>query len=307
MSEIILHHYPMSPVAEKVRTALGIKGLAWRSVIIPMMMPKPDLLPLTGGYRKTPVMQIGADIYCDSQCILRELERRFPEPSFYRGTDAGSANALAFWSDRKLFAPVVGLVFGLRPGILPDGFLEDRSKLTGRELDPQRLKAAAPALIDQLRPPFSWLEAMLADGREFLTGQYPTLVDCSVHLLCWFIRANLGPETPPLAELPKLRAWAQRMEKIGHGKPSPLSSQEALAIAQAATPQAEEHLDANDPFGRRPGMRVQVTPDDTGRDPVEGELIASSPDEIVIRRHDSQVGEIAVHFPRAGFVVKPAA
>jgi hypothetical protein len=26
-------------------------------------------------------MQIGADIYCDSQCIIRELQRRFPEPT----------------------------------------------------------------------------------------------------------------------------------------------------------------------------------------------------------------------------------
>ena len=65
MSEIILHHYPLSPFAEKTRVALGIKGLAWRSVIIPQIMPKPELMPLTGGYRKTPVMQIGADIYCD--------------------------------------------------------------------------------------------------------------------------------------------------------------------------------------------------------------------------------------------------
>ena len=30
-------------------------------------MPRPDLMPMTGGYRRTPVMQIGADIYCDTQ------------------------------------------------------------------------------------------------------------------------------------------------------------------------------------------------------------------------------------------------
>ena len=76
MSEIILHNYPESPVAEKVRIALGIKGLEWLSVKIPRIPPKPLLMPLTGGYRRTPVMQIGADIYCDSQCIIRELERR---------------------------------------------------------------------------------------------------------------------------------------------------------------------------------------------------------------------------------------
>ena len=165
MTEVILHHYPMSPYAEKVRKALGIKRLPWRSVTIPVIMPKPDLTPLTGGYRKTPVMQIGADIYCDTQLILRELERRFPEPSFYRGTDAGTANALSFYLDRTLFSPVVGMVFGLNPGSLPEGFAEDRAKLMGRELNLERLKQAVPMLVDQLRPQFAWLEAMLVDGR----------------------------------------------------------------------------------------------------------------------------------------------
>src|SRR5262245_45380016 len=59
--EIIFHHYPTSPFSEKVRLVFGMKGLKWRSVEIPNMMPKPDLLPLTGGYRKTPVMQVGAE------------------------------------------------------------------------------------------------------------------------------------------------------------------------------------------------------------------------------------------------------
>ena len=240
MAEVILHHYPMSPYAEKVRKALGIKRLAWRSVTIPVIMPKPDLMPLTGGYRKTPVMQIGADIYCDTQCILRELERRFPEPSLYRGTDAGTANALSFYLDRTMFSPIVGMVFGLSPRALPEGFAEDRTKMMGRELNLDRLKAAVPMLLDQLRPQFAWLEAMLVDGRAFLCGEHPTLVDCSAHHLCWFISSNVSASTPPLGELPKLHAWIQRMARIGHGQPTELSSQEALAIAKAATPQVEE-------------------------------------------------------------------
>src|SRR5215472_5984710 len=83
MADIILHHYETYPYSEKVRLGLGLKGLAWGSVEIPVIMPKPHLTALTGGYRKTPVLQIGADIYCDSQLIMRELERRHPTPSFY--------------------------------------------------------------------------------------------------------------------------------------------------------------------------------------------------------------------------------
>ena len=83
MTEPVLHHYPFSPYAEKVRAMLGFKRIAWKSVQIPPVMPKPDVLALTGGYRKTPILQIGADIYCDTQCIIRELERRFPEPTLF--------------------------------------------------------------------------------------------------------------------------------------------------------------------------------------------------------------------------------
>ena len=75
MSELILHHYPQSPFAEKARLMLGFKGLSWRSVHIPPMSPKPDLTALTGGYRKTPVLQVGADIYCDTALIARRLEQ----------------------------------------------------------------------------------------------------------------------------------------------------------------------------------------------------------------------------------------
>ena len=47
MSALILHHYPTSPFAEKVRLVCGYKKLDWQSVTIPMVMPKPDLMPLT--------------------------------------------------------------------------------------------------------------------------------------------------------------------------------------------------------------------------------------------------------------------
>ena len=104
MTDIILHHYDTSPYSEKVRLGLGLKGLAWASVELPVIMPKPNLTALTGGYRKTPVLQIGADIYCDSQLIMRELERRYPTPSFYPAGH-GAADALAWWAEKTTFSP----------------------------------------------------------------------------------------------------------------------------------------------------------------------------------------------------------
>jgi glutathione S-transferase len=81
MSDLILHHYPDSPFSEKVRLILGAKKLAWKSVRIPVIMPKPDVLALTGGYRRTPLLQIGADIYCDTALICDVLQHRQPLPS----------------------------------------------------------------------------------------------------------------------------------------------------------------------------------------------------------------------------------
>ena len=105
MADIILHHFDSSPFAEKVRLALGLKGLEWCSVEIPMVMPKPALTALTGGYRKTPVMQIGADIYCDTQCIALALEQYYPQPTLFPAHSQGLALALSQWSDAAFFQP----------------------------------------------------------------------------------------------------------------------------------------------------------------------------------------------------------
>ena len=49
MNQLILHHYPNSPFSEKIRLILGFKSLHWTSVHIPAVMPKPDVVALTGG------------------------------------------------------------------------------------------------------------------------------------------------------------------------------------------------------------------------------------------------------------------
>src|SRR5438045_4708015 len=134
MTDIILHHYDTSPYSEKVRLGFGLKGLAWASVELPQIMPKPNLTALTGGYRKTPVLQIGADIYCDSQLIMRELERRYPTPSFYPA-GRGAADALAWWAEKTMFLPAVSIVFAKRTEVLPEGLLGDRVKFSDRNIE----------------------------------------------------------------------------------------------------------------------------------------------------------------------------
>ncbi len=305
-NDIIFHHYPASPFSEKVRVAFGIKKLAWRSVEIPNMMPKPDLMPLTGGYRKTPVMQIGADIFCDTQIILRELDRRFPSPSLFP-YGRGLPYALAFWSDRLFFMPSVAVVFGEIGDMVPEAFRQDRAKMSGGTFSVEALKAAAPFARDQWRAHAAFVEEHLTSGRAYLQGDNPTANDVHVYMNFWWIKAAIPHVAASLLkEYPAIDAWVARIATLGHGRPAPMDSKDALAIAKAATPQAQPAPDPFDPRGLKPGDKVTVAADDYGRDAVAGEIVFSNAHEIAIRRHDDQAGEVVVHFPRAGFTVVPA-
>ena len=110
-------------------------------------------------------MQIGADIYCDSQLIMRELERRYPTPSFYPAGH-GAADALAWWAEKTTFSPAVSIAFAKRPDALPEGFLEDRAKFSGRNIDPIVMMGAVPNLLDQLRAHFGWIRCWLTGARS---------------------------------------------------------------------------------------------------------------------------------------------
>ena len=113
MSQLILHHYPLSPFAEKVRLILGYKQISWQSVHIPMYMPKPDVVALTGGHRRTPFMQIGADIYCDTSLICDVLEHLAPTPTLYPDAVKGAARIVAQWADSMLFP--VAMAYNFQP------------------------------------------------------------------------------------------------------------------------------------------------------------------------------------------------
>ena len=168
------------------------------------------------------------------------------------------------------------------------------------------MMAAVPNLLDQLRAHFDWLDQSLADSRSFLQGSAGSLADLAAYHPIWFLKQNFGLTAAPLDGFPRLLSWAERVAAIGHGRRSPMTSEQALDVARSATSIAKASADAKDPIGRKPGQVISVTPDDTGRDPVIGELVASGVHEIVIRRSEPAIGEVCVHFPRAGFVVAPA-
>ena len=299
MSEIILHHYETSPYSEKIRAIFGYKKLPWRSVITPMVMPKPDLVALTGGYRKAPVMQIGADIYCDTSLIARALDRLHPEPLLVPPRHQASCAAFSTLDQLLFFAsvPVIFQPAGLKAlAMLGDtlaAFSKDREALfsSGSARRPSQEFSKTHFL-----PLFAAVDAQL-ETSPFLLGEAPTLADFCVYHSAWFVLSNAGV-ADTLAGFRRLRAWYERIRAYGHGKPSPLDAAEAIGQVRAAT--ARQPYDG--PFLEsekcRPGERVTVAATDYGCEPVTGTLLHASVFEVVVQRRDERAGEVAVHFPR---------
>ncbi|MEM0987470.1 MAG: glutathione S-transferase family protein [Pseudomonadota bacterium] len=308
MSEIILHNYPQSPVAEKVRKGLGLKGLAWRDVEIPRLPPKPDLTVLTGGYRRTPVMQIGADIYCDSQCILRELDRRHPEPTFFPGGAQGMAIAVSRWTDGELFDMAVKIILGAAGDALDPDFAADRGRLYLGPDWADRLKAAnadLPHLAAQMRAALGWVDQRLSKGRDFMLGTAPGLPDVLNWHVVWFLRGRWADGPAFLEQFTHLTAWEGRMEALGQGKPTAMTAAEAHDAARSAQIATPEATDPGDPQGLTPGQQIAVAPDlDGGEQAVEGVCRLVGPDQVALVREAPGIGPVCVHFPRAGYRVE---
>nr|WP_288357269.1 glutathione S-transferase family protein [uncultured Pseudomonas sp.] len=309
MSDLILHHYPTSPFAEKARLLMGFKKLAWRSVQIPPVMPKPDLTALTGGYRKTPVLQIGADIYCDTALIARRLETHQPQPTLLPGKLAFAIAAFAQWADSVVFQHAVSLVFqpesmALRFAKAPPEFVQtfiaDRSKLfsggQATRMPAEQAKHQWPTFMGRLQAQLD------ASGGEFLFGE-ASLADIAMAHPLWFLRAT--PVTSPLVDdYPAVAAWLDRVLAFGHGKPEDLSSEAAVEVARAATPAALPEEAFADPNGFKAGQRVAISAVDYGVEAVEGELLFAGAEELILRREDDRAGVVHVHFPRLGFRIE---
>jgi glutathione S-transferase len=300
--ELILHHHDPSPFAEKIRLAFGIKQLPWKSVRISMVMPRPELMPLTGGYRKVPVLQAGADVYCDTRLIARELERRHPAPPLFPAGSEGLALALTSWSDRTFFEPGAALAMAFNRAAIPKEVIDDRKGFFNF-MDFDKLDSEAPHMLAQFRASLALVERMLADGRSYLLGETASFADIDAWFPVWMARTNFGTAAALFAPFPRLLAWEARIGAIGHGSRSELDPREALGIARASDALPAAGVDAEDPQQFRAGDRVTVTPDDYGCIAVEGELVTLSIDEVAIRREPAETGAVVVHFPRLGYRV----
>ena len=305
MHAITLHHYEFSSFSQKVRTALGLKQLTWRSVDIPGMPPRPLLTPLTGGYRRAPVLQMGADIYCDTHAILAVLDRLEPAPTLLPAGSEGLARGLAFAWERQMWVPTIGVLVHYIGEHIPPEFIKDRKEgYLGIDISQAAMAPQFQEHVQFVRAQIAWLAQALA-SRRFLFGDGPSIADLACWQTIFLLRKNCPPDVDALLGLAPIIDWYDRILALGHGQSTPMTSEEAFEIACQASPEPVTHLPPNgDPGGLKDGTAVRVTPDDNARVSVTGTLVAADAFEIVIHRRDERAGDLHIHFPRLGYTLE---
>jgi glutathione S-transferase len=308
VAELILHHYPESLFSEKARAMLNARQLPWRSVIIPMIMPRPDTIPLTGGYRRTPVLQVGADVYCDTALIAAYLDDKGAGPTLFPAASRVAANTLARWVDTELFWAAVTLRF--QPSNM-GSFFANTEAAAAFAADRANFSQGATTRripIQEALPRYqvflAELDAQLSDGRRYLFGADWTIADFSIYHVVWFIHAG-GAMGDLLARHGSVNAWFERMRAFGAPIGADMTGAQALDAALNATPVAVDAVNDLDDIAL--GAEVDVGPTDYGVMPSRGALVKCDTAEIVIRRTHERTGEVQVHFPRLGFGVQKAA
>ena len=296
---MILFNYAMSPYAEKMRLMLGYCNLPWQSVKVPPMPPRKGLDTLTGGYRRIPVAQIGADIFCDSRIIAGEIAQLAGKPELSLDSCAEDAQAFATSLEREYFFAAVRAV---PPRAMLKRVVREHLPYTIYKLLQDRARMARNAAIkmpgarrsaDLYAELLPHLEAHLHG--QFLFGDTPCIADFSAYHMVWF-NGELGRQKLP-AELKQLQAWYQRMHNFGHGQRQHKPMRYALQLAADSEPRSIQ----GDCQPVPDGPTVTIAPTDYGHDGVSGQLVAESDLRWILLRETSECGRVHVHFPKSGY------
>ena len=297
MSVPILYHYPMSPYSEKLRLAMALSGRRWLSASVAAYPPRPELARLVGGYRRIPVLQLGAHFYCDTRLAFAALTGH--ESSCWRLSETDEA--LRRRAEQEVFFSVVAGASPYRamrfltaelgvPGLLR--FVRDRIAMTrGATIVQPDAKTARRTVLSFINQ----LADRLAEG-AFLSGPEVGYLDlCCFHPL-WMATQI---DSSKLAAWPSpVRSWFAKVEELGHGTSTAASTQlinDAIADDQAAFSggMVEDPFVVSEP--------VSMSPADYARDETAGRLTHLDERSVVLERELVDGTRVYCHFPRQGF------
>lgn len=307
MPDLILHHYWPSPFAHKIRLALGLVNTSWKSVEIPRIPPKPLLLPLTAGYRRTPVLQDGADIYCDTQNIVRAISEMTTTSSLLPTRQRGQILAFTDWVDGTVFNLAVRVILTSALDTVPPEFIRDRAGLYfGPNWTPEKLKAQLSGVIRQLAAHLDSINQGLVDTGGYLTESL-SYADVTIAYVAWFVRGrwDFGPEF--LSQFPRVERIERNVHEQSSDRHKELSTESALMAAFEAKSIAPRGVQAQIGSGLIEGMRVSIRPQaETSDPPIIGRLCYLDRVRVSIDHQDPQVGDVVVHLPVAGYQIQPS-
>ena len=301
----ILHHYPQSPIAEKIRITFGIMGMEWQSVQIPRIPPKPLLMPLTGGYRRTPVLQLGADIFCDSQAIAWQLGFQNSNGPAYKSSNKSFELMLGNFGEAFLFSLSVRVVLTTSMGVASEEFIKDRGSLY---FEPgwtvEEMKNSLPSILLQLQAAFDLINHHLLENGPFINGDIPSYSDAVVQHCVWFLCGRWEGGIDFIKPFDAVCKQREAIASLGHGISHDISAEQALETAKKNIPNAPMGINCKFTGGLRRGQRVKIRPNGRTSDPdVIGALRYLDETVIIIDYEHEETGQVAIHFPVLGYQI----
>lgn len=302
MQELILFHHDPSPYAARIRKCFGLKNIPWKSCLVPMVMPRPAMTILSGGYRKIPIMQYGANIFCDTRLISQKINNLFSDLKLF-SHGALQNSALQSQSDQMFRSgAILSLIENkdfIPPEVVDDRmsfftFIDEKIEETGLSHHQSQFKKYAYDIDEQLK------------NDEYVLGLEPNWADICCYANIFMAKGNIPSSFEWMKKLKNIEPWYQKLLSYGEGVRKEISSEEALEIAKTSLPDlsAANHHNSEDRNMPQPGDNVIVSPDDYGQISVHGQLVCINSNEIVVTNETKEVGAIAIHFPRLGFIVE---
>lgn len=298
-----VHHYEASPYAEKIRAMFGLTGRSWGSVLSPPYPPRPNIDPLAGGYRRIPVAQLGADIFCDTALIASEVATYTGHAELAPQVGDSDAAAMVNRAEGDVFFAAITSVPPLKllgKLLLRNGpfstvkFVRDRAgMMKGASVKPPQGEAAALLFDNYLAD----LDTHLA-SRTAVAGDALSYADFCVYHPIWLALSVGGAKT--LRQYTNVREWRERMEALGHGERQEKSAEDAFAAAAESEPRAlPQDLAEHEAVG----SDVTIAPADYGKVGAAGKLVAVSGDRYILLREIDRFGAVHVHFPQEGYAL----
>ncbi|WOJ97008.1 glutathione S-transferase family protein [Congregibacter brevis] len=308
MSEsMILHHYESSPFAEKIRLMFGYTNSSWHSLLSPAWPPRPNVDPLSGGYRRIPIAQQGADIFCDSALIAQEIAVATNQPTLdpYK-VDGATLELMQEAQGDGFFAAITSVSAPKLLGTMimnfgPVGtyrFIKDRSGILDGGTTAAKPAKDARNIMSGI---FDTLEQILGDS-EWLGGSVPSAADFAVYHPLW-LHLNCGGKFPSAAK--NVLRWYEAVSAFGQGQRTEITQGDAFASAKSGEPRPLPASDSSSEF--EIGQSLEIQPEDYGVVPVTGLLAAITAERVILKRETRDFGTLHVHFPRAAYALKSAA